>query len=226
MLEDGIPRVRMAGRSRPSSAATGKSTDRDAAAALEAAPRRRRDDERLAAYRSVFFTDDGEPRGQDLATKGVAAGLCAALLGGAASASSRSRDRLRRGRDARAHAARSTGSPAPCGPRPRPQKRRLGALDFADLIRQTLELLERGRRAWVLYKLDRGIDHVLVDEAQDTNPDQWRILRRLTEEFTAGAGRPVAGRPARSSRSATRSSRSTPSRAPIRAGSRTAAGTG
>ena len=69
----------------------------------------------------------------------------------------------------------------------------LGALDFADLIHRTLELLERGAAAWVLYKLDRGIDHVLVDEAQDTNPDQWQILRRLTEDFTAGR-RPAAPR--------------------------------
>ena len=38
----------------------------------------------------------------------------------------------------------------------------------------------------MLYKLDGGIDHVLVDEAQDTNPDQWEVIRRLTEEFFAG----------------------------------------
>jgi ATP-dependent helicase/nuclease subunit A len=38
----------------------------------------------------------------------------------------------------------------------------------------------------VLYKLDGGIDHVLVDEAQDTNPDQWEVIRRLTEEFFSG----------------------------------------
>ena len=40
----------------------------------------------------------------------------------------------------------------------------------------------------MLYKLDGGIDHVLVDEAQDTNPDQWEVIRRLTEEFFAGEG--------------------------------------
>ena len=67
-------------------------------------------------------------------------------------------------------------------------KGRLGALDFDDLIDKTLELLSRGDAAWVLYKLDRGIDHVLVDEAQDTNPEQWEILRLMTEDFTAGAG--------------------------------------
>ncbi|HEX4098804.1 MAG TPA: double-strand break repair helicase AddA, partial [Caulobacteraceae bacterium] len=64
-----------------------------------------------------------------------------------------------------------------------------GGLDFADLIGRTNELLtERAETAWVLYKLDGGIDHVLVDEAQDTSPEQWGIVRALTEEFFAGAG--------------------------------------
>ena len=68
------------------------------------------------------------------------------------------------------------------------QKARLGALDFDDLIAKTLTLLRRGDTAWILYKLDRGIDHVLLDEAQDTNPAQWEILRLITAEFTAGRG--------------------------------------
>lgn len=68
------------------------------------------------------------------------------------------------------------------------KKMNLSALDFDDLIHKTLMLLKRGDTAWILYKLDRGIDHILVDEAQDTNPEQWQILRYLTEEFTAGWG--------------------------------------
>ena len=64
-----------------------------------------------------------------------------------------------------------------------------GGLDFADLIARTHELLTvRADAAWVLYKLDGGIDHLLVDEAQDTAPDQWDIIRSLTGEFFAGAG--------------------------------------
>ncbi|MDT2019852.1 double-strand break repair helicase AddA [Methylocella sp. CPCC 101449] len=63
-----------------------------------------------------------------------------------------------------------------------------GKLDFADLIERTMMLLDRSSAAWVLYKLDNGIDHVLVDEAQDTSPEQWHILQRLTEEFFAGSG--------------------------------------
>jgi len=62
-----------------------------------------------------------------------------------------------------------------------------GLLDYDDLIAGTLRLLERsGAAAWVLYKLDGGLDHILIDEAQDTSPEQWRIVRRLTEEFFAG----------------------------------------
>src|SRR5262249_19703582 len=63
------------------------------------------------------------------------------------------------------------------------------ALDYDDLIARTLHLLSRaGAAAWVMYKIDGGIDHILVDEAQDTNPAQWAIIERLAEEFFAGAG--------------------------------------
>ena len=68
------------------------------------------------------------------------------------------------------------------------EKQRRGLLDYDDLVDKTLELLTRTDAAWVHYKLDFGIDHVLVDEAQDTSSKQWDIVRRLTAEFTAGAG--------------------------------------
>ncbi|MCA3573692.1 MAG: double-strand break repair helicase AddA, partial [Aestuariivirga sp.] len=69
-------------------------------------------------------------------------------------------------------------------------KRARGAYDFDDLIIKTGELLrDRPDAAWVLYKLDGGIEHLLVDEAQDTSPMQWEIVRALTEEFFAGEGR-------------------------------------
>jgi ATP-dependent helicase/nuclease subunit A len=71
----------------------------------------------------------------------------------------------------------------------RTEKALAGALDFADLIEKTRALLaSRPAAAWVLYKLDGGIDHILVDEAQDTARDQWEIIRALTAEFFAGAG--------------------------------------
>ncbi|WP_291833831.1 double-strand break repair helicase AddA [Brevundimonas sp.] len=64
-----------------------------------------------------------------------------------------------------------------------------GALDFGDLVARTVDLLtRRASAAWVLYKLDGGVEHVLVDEAQDTAPQQWDILKALTEGFFAGEG--------------------------------------
>jgi ATP-dependent helicase/nuclease subunit A len=63
-----------------------------------------------------------------------------------------------------------------------------GALDFTDLIDKTRVLLtEKVEAAWVLYKLDGGVDHILLDEAQDTAPEQWEILSALTADFFAGA---------------------------------------
>ncbi len=64
-----------------------------------------------------------------------------------------------------------------------------GALDFDDLIQKTASLLSTSLSAeWVLYKLDGGLDHILVDEAQDTSPDQWEIIEALAREFFTGAG--------------------------------------
>ena len=64
-----------------------------------------------------------------------------------------------------------------------------GFLDFNDLITRTVRLLSRADVGpWVQYKLDQGIDHILIDEAQDTSPAQWSVVRQLAEEFFAGAG--------------------------------------
>lgn len=60
-------------------------------------------------------------------------------------------------------------------------------LDYDDLIETTRRLIESDA-SWVLYKLDGGIDHLLLDEAQDTNPEQWAIIRGLAAEFFAGLG--------------------------------------
>ena len=62
-----------------------------------------------------------------------------------------------------------------------------GMLDFDDLIMRAKALLtDFGVAQWVLYRLDGGIDHILVDEAQDTSPDQWEVLERLTDAFMDG----------------------------------------
>lgn len=69
------------------------------------------------------------------------------------------------------------------------EKRARGLYDFDDLIARTAQLL-RGYEAaqWVLYKLDRGLSHILVDEAQDTSPAQWTVIQALAGEFFTGSG--------------------------------------
>ena len=68
-------------------------------------------------------------------------------------------------------------------------KRRGALVDFEDLVATVCALLRRpGVAAWVLFKLDGGLDHILIDEAQDTNPEQWDVVRALTEEFFSGDG--------------------------------------
>ncbi len=68
-------------------------------------------------------------------------------------------------------------------------KARAGALDFDDLIECAGALLRRSEAApWVLYKLDGGLDHILIDEGQDTSPAQWELVAPLQDEFFAGKG--------------------------------------
>lgn len=68
-------------------------------------------------------------------------------------------------------------------------KTRSGVLDFDDLIEHAQALLQHSEAApWVLYKLDGGLDHILIDEGQDTSPAQWDLITPLQNEFFAGAG--------------------------------------
>ena len=68
------------------------------------------------------------------------------------------------------------------------RKRARSLLDFDDLVERLGTLFgDRELGPWVQYKLDTAIDHVLVDESQDTNPEQWRVVRSIAEEFFAGA---------------------------------------
>jgi len=68
-------------------------------------------------------------------------------------------------------------------------KQARGWLDFDDLILKTRTLLsDKNVAEWVLYRIDGGIDHILVDEAQDTSPRQWDVIEKLTDEFYSGTG--------------------------------------
>jgi ATP-dependent helicase/nuclease subunit A len=78
------------------------------------------------------------------------------------------------------------GAPVLDGYQTRKQAR--GLMDYDDLILAAQRVLEDPGSAWVLYKLDGGLDHLLLDEAQDSNKAQWGIAAALTEEFFAGQG--------------------------------------
>jgi ATP-dependent helicase/nuclease subunit A len=69
-------------------------------------------------------------------------------------------------------------------------KSQRGLLDYGDLIARSTKLLKNAEigAAWVLYKLDSGLDHLLLDEVQDTAPEQWDIADRLTADFFTGDG--------------------------------------
>jgi ATP-dependent helicase/nuclease subunit A len=143
----------------------------------------------LPVYRSVFFTKDSSPR------KKIADAAAVKTMPEIVAVLGREGDRLAlvHERIRAATLVELTVSLLRLGldivERYARGKRRRAALDYDDLIVATRRLLERAdSAAWVLYKLDGGIDHVLVDEAQDTNPDQWEVIRRLTEEFFSGEG--------------------------------------
>ncbi|KGK79615.1 hypothetical protein PM03_08990 [Thalassobacter stenotrophicus] len=96
----------------------------------------------------------------------------------------------RRGRQAAAaQTAALHAFAAPYLARIEDRKAARGWLDFDDLIQKTRALLSRSDVAqWVLFKLDGGIDHILVDEAQDTSPVQWDVITALAAEFASGEG--------------------------------------
>ena len=152
--------------------------------------------ERWALYRSVFRTANGGLRASNPYTKGMAGALplVPALfqmkdgLGEEARRVAELEERLNRAAAfARTSAMLRVGLPALRAYQK--LKRERAALDFDDLIEHTRILLtETGMSDWVLYKLDGGLSHVLLDEAQDTSPAQWELIRALTGEFDAGKG--------------------------------------
>ena len=173
--------------------ARGGKSDQEQAARLAAAGQAT-GEARAEIYRRIFLTGTGEPRSRivtkaiETADPALADGLIrerervAALFEHRKAVACRDRT-----------AALITVADAVIA-RYRAEKDRRGLLDYDDLIEKALALLGKVEAAWVHYKLDSGIDHVLIDEAQDTSPRQWQIIRALTAEFFAGAGARTARR--------------------------------
>jgi ATP-dependent helicase/nuclease subunit A len=165
----------------------GSKIDNDAAGLLHSLASLHQDD-RLRTYLSIFCTADLKPRAR-VATNAIRDNhriwfdrlkneqdrVCALIA-------------RRRAVETRERTAALVTIVMEVIARYRAEKERRGLLDYEDLIDKALLLLTGEQARWVHYKLDLGIDHVLIDEAQDTSPKQWEIVRRLTAEFFAGVG--------------------------------------
>jgi ATP-dependent helicase/nuclease subunit A len=145
----------------------------------------------LNKYVAAFLTDEGDIR-QVLITRAAAA---RAAPGDSVAVLQREAERILRLQTDRAGIAlvEATGALVRLGDALMKayehRKRLQGLLDYDDLVLKALDLLRRpGVAPWVLFKLDGGLDHILIDEAQDTNPEQWEIIAALAEEFFAGDG--------------------------------------
>ncbi|MEQ8558261.1 MAG: double-strand break repair helicase AddA [Henriciella sp.] len=152
--------------------------------------------DRWAAWQSIFLTGAGAFRASNPYTAGAAKevpGLADAfqMKDGEGSEVSRFRGLLTRmiARRAYERTAALVDVGLPVLSAFRSGKAQRAALDFDDLIQHTRALLNSGGLAeWVLYKLDGGLTHILLDEAQDTSPPQWDIINALVAEFRAGEG--------------------------------------
>ena len=170
---------------------SGTDSDRSRAAALldwlAAAPDGRAGG--FAGYRALYLTQAGDVR-KRLATKGAidAWPAVAAVLAAEAARLAAVGERLKAVVVADATGALLRLGAALLGLYQR-EKAARARLDYDDLILSARALLTRpGIAPWVLFKLDGGIDHILVDEAQDTNPEQWEVIGALAAEFFAGEG--------------------------------------
>ena len=172
--------------------ACGSATDRPRGAIIAcwcADPAGRRD--LLDPYVAAFLTDKGKIR-DSLITKPAAARALPADPRAVLAAEAARVLRLQQARAGVALAAATAALMRVGAAVLRAYDRRKalhGLLDYDDLVLKALDLLGRpGVAPWVLFKLDGGLDHILIDEAQDTNPEQWDIVAALAAEFFAGEG--------------------------------------
>jgi len=147
-------------------------------------------EERIERFFSVFLTQDNEPR-ERLITSGLAdrnpelAERLGAEQGRVAELVER-----RNGVTCRDRTAALVTIAIEVIRRYTDEKDRRGLLDYDDLIDKAHRLLAECDPNWVHYKLDLGLDHILIDEAQDISEKQWDIIKRLASEFGDGAGEP------------------------------------
>ncbi|MBE9605490.1 double-strand break repair helicase AddA [Acetobacteraceae bacterium H6797] len=151
---------------------------------------------RWEEWASIFLTKEGNIR-KTLCTKDkrIAASydeICTIMLGEAERVQEVEAKRAAARLFAATAALLAVG--APVLTRYKAAKEQRGMLDYDDLIEKARLLLHDPGSAWVLFKLDGGLDHVLLDEAQDSNPAQWGIVGALTSEFFAGEGAREEGR--------------------------------
>ena len=168
---------------------TGAKTDQARAVDLEAAIRLTAPSAFREAWRKIFLTEKLEPR-KSLGTKKIVEAFPQMM-----EALEAEQQRLMALLDERRKVATFEGTSsllrladAVIGHYERAKTAR-GYLDFEDLVVKTATLLQKSDAAqWVQYKLDQGLDHILVDEAQDTSPRQWDVVTSLASEFFTGAG--------------------------------------
>ena len=167
---------------------TGGKTDATAAQAISDLLNAADDEQRFDHLKAVFLTREGKPRARLITKKPAEA------YPGAAEWLENEQQRLVDGLERHRSAVVVEISAALMVIADRViadyarAKRLRAALDYDDLIERTVTLFDRSEAAWVLYKLDGGLDHILVDEAQDTSPEQWSVIRNLAEEFFSGEG--------------------------------------
>jgi ATP-dependent helicase/nuclease subunit A len=169
----------------------GKKHDQKIAESLRAANREGSQEDRIRALLEAFFKDDGEPRGGENGP--VASKDMARTVPALEDDLRREQERLLPLRERRRAALTLERSAAlfvvirailAAFARMKAER---GVLDFNDQIARALALVRRSSAAWVMHKLDYGLDHLLLDEAQDASEPQWGILAALSAEFFAGA---------------------------------------